>query len=233
MAFEAQELEKYYSALEDQRGYDAACRMALPPDMLGLTVVDVACRKGKGVYKISDQVGPDGVAIGLDWRADKLADARAGAARAVRTSSLEDSNMRFVEAYPEQIADVLDAGSVDIVYVNSVMNVFYDVPATLKAFHDVLKHRGLLVCDTVIASARRDADVIAAAKANNNAVQSAVDADTLIGWLGEAGFALGTIRAQTLGPISPEADCEGNLTTPLAPSEERVDFAVIHIQVRA
>ena len=228
-----EDLEKHYGSFFDNSGYDATCRMILPHELAGLTVLDVACRRGKGVYKCTDRVGAAGRAIGIDWRPDMLDRARSGEWHACRKNDLAVSNMQFIQAYPEQIADVLEAQSVDVAYVNSVMNLFYDPCAALAAIHDVLKPQGLLVCETVIASAPRDMDVVAAARANGNSVQAAVDADALLTWFADAGFSLGTIQARTMNAVHPAANCEGELTAPLAPSSERVEFAAIHIQVRA
>jgi len=233
MAFDAQELDAYYKARPSTSWFDATCHMSVPHDVWGKTVVDLACRRGKGVYKFSGMVGEEGQAIGVEWREGMIERANEGVEHALSKSGLTVNNMRFIEAYPEQLAEVVEAESVDVLYVNSVMNLFFDPKATFKAIHEVMKPDGLFVCETVIASAPRDAAVVEAARQLGNAVQAGVDADTLFGWLGEAGFRLGTMRGRTGGILNPAWDAEGNPTVPCAPSSESIEFTTIELQVRA
>ena len=47
-----------------------------------ITSFDVGCRRGKGVFKISALVGEKGRAIGVDWSATYIAEAKADSERA-------------------------------------------------------------------------------------------------------------------------------------------------------
>ncbi len=74
------ELEAYYAALPREGGLVAQCRMALEGvDLAGKRVLDVGCRRGKGVFKLSEQVGADGYVVGVDWRPDFVDTARKAA----------------------------------------------------------------------------------------------------------------------------------------------------------
>lgn len=233
MAFDAQELQAYYAAQPLTSWFDATCHMSVPHDVWGKTVVDVACRRGKGVYKFSGMVGDEGLAIGVEWREGMIERANAGVEHAMAKSGLTVNNMRFIEVYPEQLAQVIDAQSVDVLYVNSIMNLFCSPQETFKAIHDIMKPDGLFVLETVIASAPRDAGVVEAARKLGNAIQAGVDADTLFAWLGDAGFRLGTMRGRTGGIINPAWDAEGNPVASCAPSTESVEFTTMELQVRA
>lgn len=65
-------IESYYASLKRDDAVVSRCKMWLPTgssgkDLWGQTIVDIACRKGKGVYEIAEDVGPNGRAIGIDW----------------------------------------------------------------------------------------------------------------------------------------------------------------------
>ena len=45
-------------------------------DLAGKTVLDIGCRRGKGVFKLSDRVGNAGHVIGVDWVAPYIAEAK-------------------------------------------------------------------------------------------------------------------------------------------------------------
>ena len=117
------ELQNYYDALPDVYGYDALCKMDIPKELPGKTALDVACRRGKGVYKLAEQVGPTGRALGCEWRADMLERARAGEARAIEKCGFAESNMEFLDVFPEELCDVVEESCADFVYVNCVLNL--------------------------------------------------------------------------------------------------------------
>lgn len=58
MAVESDELQQYYAELACDGGFEARCHMELPErSLVGARIVNVGCRRGKGTYKLSEQVG--------------------------------------------------------------------------------------------------------------------------------------------------------------------------------
>ena len=231
MGYTVEELQAYYSALPEVSGFDAVCKMQLPKELPYKTAIDLGCRRGKGVYKMAELVGPKGKAIGIEWRADMLACAREGEAHALQKCGFETSNMVFCEAYPENLCDVIDEACADFAYVNSVLNLLYDPTRALAQLHRVLKPGGLLVCDTVLASGPRNAAVVAKARELGNAVQSAPHRKELMSWLMVAGFDVSSIGAFSMGKADPTLDADGNPTLPLTPSDEPVSFVATSIHI--
>ena len=51
-------LQRHYENLACEGGFEARCHMELPErSLVGARVVNVGCRRGKGTYKLSEQVG--------------------------------------------------------------------------------------------------------------------------------------------------------------------------------
>ena len=120
------DIDGYYHNREHEFGFASMSRMTLP-GMKGQRVLNVCCRRGKGVFKMSAMVGKKGRVIGVDWSPSYIAEAEADSERAWRKNHLQESNMEFHVAYPE---DLMEAGigdnSVDMVYINNVMTLLYD-----------------------------------------------------------------------------------------------------------
>ena len=78
---ESDELQQYYAELACDGGFEARCHMELPErSLVGARIVNVGCRRGKGTYKLSEQVGEGGFVVGVDWNEAFVEAARAGAA---------------------------------------------------------------------------------------------------------------------------------------------------------
>ena len=225
------ELKSYYDALPEVYGWDALCRMSIPKELPHKVALDVACRNGKGVYKLSDQVGSRGTAIGVDWRADMLRRAKDGEEHAMQKTGLTHSNMRFVDAYPETLGQAIGEGQVDFVYVNCVLNLFLDPAEALRQIKNVLKPGGLLVCDTVLATRPRKASVVAEARELGNAIQAAPFRKDLMTWMASAGFDVTSIGAFAGEKVDPASDANGNLVVPTAESDETVSFVATSIHI--
>ena len=58
MAFTLDELKAHYAQLPESGGLDSRCEMFVPGGLNDQMALDLACRRGKGVYKLSDHVGP-------------------------------------------------------------------------------------------------------------------------------------------------------------------------------
>ncbi len=168
------ELSAYYSNKIFEYNFASMCKMSVPLRLEGLRVLDIGCRRGKGVFKLSSRVGDTGHVIGIDWSEQHIAEAKQRCERAWRESGLSHNNMEFHVAFPEDLgsAGIADE-SIDLAFVNSVVNLAYDYDRVFAELHRVLKPGGLLICETVLANAERDETVMAKAREIGNNVQSA------------------------------------------------------------
>ena len=72
-------LQRHYENLACEGGFEARCHMELPErSLVGARIVNVGCRRGKGTYKLSEQVGEGGFVVGVDWNEAFVEAARAG-----------------------------------------------------------------------------------------------------------------------------------------------------------
>lgn len=183
-------LKDYYGGKQFEYGFTSVCKMLLPASLLrGKNVLDVACRRGRGVYKLSAMVGDGGGVIGIDWNASFIDEAKDGMERAWRKNNLVRNNMEFRVAYPEDlIAAGIGSSTMDAVYVNNVMTLLYSQAEAIKEFARVLKPGGLLIMETVFADRARDDEVVARARAAGNSIQAARTCEENLAWLAAAGF---------------------------------------------
>ena len=252
------ELDSYYEDKHEREdGFDSACRMTLPlegdidgyyhnrehefgfasmsrmtlPGMKGQRVLNVCCRRGKGVFKMSAMVGKKGRVIGTDWSPSYIAEAEADSERAWRKNHLQESNMEFHVAYPE---DLMEAGigdnSVDMVYINNVMTLLYDQEKAIKEFYRVLKPGGLLVCETIFSDKERDDEVVRKARAIGNSVQAGRTKEELFALLSAAGFGKPEIVDEF--EVAADQGFKANRTVEVVESDEDVTFSAVAINVR-
>ena len=130
-----------------------------------------------GVEHLRHALGEGGVGVGKRRVVDhgQLAALRSQRSeRAWRESGLSHNNMEFHVAYPEDLARIgIEDDSLDMVFVNSVINLAYDYERAFAEMFRVLKPGGLLICETVLSNAERDETVMSAAREIGNNVQSA------------------------------------------------------------
>lgn len=227
------QLEHYYSQMNREFGYASLCHMSLPAGLEGMTVLDVGCRRGKGVFKLSERVGASGHAIGVDWTAEHIAEAVDRMDRAAMETGLPSNNMEFHLAYPE---DLLAAGLgdavVDMVFVNSVLHLMCEPKRALAEMHRVLKPGGLLVCEVALADGPRDCAVVEAARGLGNSIQAAPWRAEFEECLEQMGFAVEV--AEGPYPVEASMGFKQGHEVPVAPSGEGVSFEafVLHATKR-
>lgn len=141
------ERNRYYEAMPRDGHYVGRCEMLLPDELAGKRVLDLGCRRGKGACKIADRVGPEGSVMGVDPSESFVEAARAYVAKhAARRAKVEGAiDPTFACAPFEDLrkAGVEDA-SVDMVFVNSVLNLAWDRDAALREIARVLAPGGTL-----------------------------------------------------------------------------------------
>ena len=154
----------YYAALAPVAGFQGRCAMSIPADLEGKRVLDVCCRKGKGAFALADAVGPSGFVVGVDPDAGNVAAACAAAPGNHRAGASWACFLRFSQAIPENLSsDRIGDEAFDLVYINSVMNLVWSLPASLAEFARVLTPGGRLwVAQGVFADDGSDAQGVRA-----------------------------------------------------------------------
>lgn len=228
-------LRRHYDGLVCEGGFEARCHMELPERPLaGARVVNVGCRRGKGTYKLSEQVGEDGFVVGIDWNEAFAEAARAGVPKALERSGLSRCNMAFRVGFPEDLTGAgIEDGWADFVYLNSSLSLFASPAQALKECCRVLAPGGALLVEVPVAApggvlvaevpvaAPGGADraaIVKAARALPNAVQAAPTFDELLAWLAAAGFAEPVIRNER--PLSPEEGGAPDRPAPTVPGDD-------------
>ena len=252
----AAELDDYYGKKDLEFGFTSVCKMTLPdegsmedyyaqthefgfasmskmtlPGLSGKRVLDVCCRRGKGVYKLSSMVGESGHVIGVDWSPSFIADARDGEEHAWRKNHLKKSNMEFRVAYPEDlIAAGIGDSSVDVVYINNVITLVYDLEKTFAEFARVLKPGGLLICEAIFADRERDPEVVAKARAIGNSVQAGRTREEFFSLMAAAGF--GEPEVVDEYEVPADQGFKANRKVEVVENDEGVTFFAVALNVR-
>lgn len=197
-----EQLQAHYQRINPHGGITARCKMWLPPLLEGRVVLDVGCRRGRGVYQIADRTGKSGRAVGVDWRPSFIEDARAHAAENLDRSGLGPECMSFAVGYPEDLAAAgVEDGSVDVVVVNSVLELCFDPAAALAQICRVLKSGGELYHATFLADSPVDPAWRSEAVRQCNPLGVALTEGEMHDLCRKAGF--GAVRQLGFEPVEP------------------------------
>lgn len=225
------DLMLYYGHRSFEYGYESMCRMVLPDDLEGKTVLDAGCRRGKGAYKLSEKVGPTGHVIGVDWNAEYIREAKEGVPRALERSGFDRSNMEFFVVYPEDLSDTgIKDESVDLIYGNSSLNLTYEPVEVLKEMFRLLKPGGLLVLEIVVAERDRSESWIRSARRLGNCIQASFSRKRLRELLNEVGFA-GPVVMEAF-PVDPKQGSVPDAQTALVDENDDTRYCaeVLHLR---
>ena len=223
-------IDSYYHDREHEFGFASMSRMTLPK-MDGQRVLNVCCRRGKGAFKMSALVGAKGRVIGTDWSSAYVEEAKADSEKAWRKNHLKETNMEFHVAYPENLMEAgIGNNSVDMVYINNVMTLLYDQGEALKEFYRVLKPGGLLICETIFASDKRDEGVVRKARAIGNSIQAARTREEFLEMSNAAGF--GAPETVDEFEVAVDQGFKANYKVEAIESDEDVKFYAVALNIR-
>ncbi len=220
------DLRAYYAGAQFEYGLPSLCKMTLPADLEGKTVLDIGCRRGKGVFKLSSRVGASGHVIGIDWVEAYIEEAAKKMDRAWHDSGLPQNNMEVHVGYPEALyaVDIADS-SVDVVFINSVSNLVFDTEAAYSEMLRVLRRGGYVVNETVLADRARDERVISEARSIGNSVQSAPDKRTFEDMLAHVGFR--SVSYSNSEPVTPDEGALPQIPADLVETDEDVRYTAL------
>lgn len=217
------ELRNYYASLPREYGFDSQCRMEILGEVRGKRILDVDCRRGKGVVKLSDWVGQWGFVLGVDPNPDFISTACSFVDSAWRKNGLIHSNMDYRVAYAEALKECgISQGRFDIVYTNSSLALAYNASLAIREMHQTLRPGGMLVYDGVVAQDDRDAGVVAQARKIGNTVQSAFSCDDLARFARDAGF--DAPEYHDISVVDPETGFNDRYEVPIVTTNEHVTF---------
>lgn len=121
------------------------CGTVIPGGLEGATVVDLGCGTGRDVYLLAQLVGPRGRVIGVDMTPEQLAVAR-GTLDWHRTRfGAGCPEIEFHEGLIERLEELpIEAGSVDAIVSNCVINLAEDKAAVFRGARRLLRPGGAM-----------------------------------------------------------------------------------------
>ena len=130
---------------EEVRSKYYGCGIVVPAALSGARVLDLGAGSGRDVYLISQLVGPDGEAVGVDMTDEQLATANVHIDWHMRRFGYGRSNVKFLKGYIEKLGELgLKPASYDVIVSNCVINLSVDKLAVLRGAFGLLKPAGEL-----------------------------------------------------------------------------------------
>jgi arsenite methyltransferase len=146
----------------------------------GETVLDLGSGAGNDVFIARHEVGPEGRVLGVDMTPDMIGRARANAAK------LGFDNVEFRLGEIEHLP--VEAGSVDVVISNCVLNLVPDKARAFAEMARVLRRGGRFCVSDIVATGELPAGVRAAAGLYVGCVAGAIPEADYLGLLAKVGF---------------------------------------------
>jgi SAM-dependent methyltransferase len=157
----------------------------------GETVLDLGSGAGNDVFIARHEVGAEGRVIGVDMTPEMIAKARANAAK------LGFGNVEFRLGEIERLP--VEAGSVDVIISNCVLNLVPDKAAAFAEMFRVLRPGGRFCVSDIVATGELPGSVREAAGLYVGCVAGAMPAADYLGLIAAAGF--GNVRVAEAKPI--------------------------------
>jgi arsenite methyltransferase len=146
----------------------------------GETVLDLGSGAGNDAFIARHEVGPDGRVIGVDMTPEMIAKARASA------SKLGYENVEFRLGEIERTP--VEAGSVDVVISNCVLNLVPDKASAFAEMFRVLRPGGRFCVSDIVATGELPTPVQDAAGLYGGCVAGAMPEADYLALLAEVGF---------------------------------------------
>jgi SAM-dependent methyltransferase len=166
------------------RGYGCGSPVLDAKLQPGERVVDLGCGRGVECFIAARQVGPQGLATGIDMLDNMLALAGQGAAAVEKR--LGYKNLEFHKGYLESLP--LKDEQTDVVLSNCVMNLSAHKRRAFAEIHRVLKAGGRLVISDVVCEQEPSAALRNDELLRGECIAGALTQKDLVGILEETGF---------------------------------------------
>ncbi len=147
----------------------------------GETVLDLGSGAGIDVFLAAKKVGENGRVIGVDMTADMVSRGRELA------QEHDFGNVEFRLGDIEHLP--VDSGTVDVVISNCVINLTPDKLASFKEVHRVMKPGGRILIADLVTAGELPPDVRASAAAWADCLAGAMEKETYLETIRQAGFA--------------------------------------------
>ncbi len=226
----AENLNEYYANGQLEYGFASLCKMTLPENLDGKNILDIGCRRGKGVFKLSSRVGNSGFVVGMDWVPEYITEARARMERAWQDSGLSANNMAFELGYPEELATMgFKDSSFDMIFINSVINLVCDQNQVLRECYRVLKPGGTLILESTFANGERMQEVQEKARHIGNSIQASPSREQLVDLISSVGFR--EVVYQNEHSVQPADGALPDRPVPVVDTDEDIEFTacVMHV----
>ncbi|PJZ49173.1 methyltransferase domain-containing protein [Leptospira saintgironsiae] len=140
---------------EDVKEKFYGCGSPFPPNLKGLTVLDLGCGSGRDSYLLSHLVGPEGKVIGVDMTEEQISIAKNFIDYHTEKFGYSKPNIEFKQGFIEDLESLgIESESIDLVISNCVINLSPDKPKVFKEILRVLKPGGELYFSDVFSSRR-------------------------------------------------------------------------------
>ncbi|ACV22357.1 arsenite S-adenosylmethyltransferase [Slackia heliotrinireducens] len=223
MEYTIDELRQYYASMPQEFGFASMCKMTLPQNVEGMRVIDIGCRRGKGVQKFASRIGSDGFVLGVEPNdafvreaVDRIREAGAESDKPLAPTEIRQGFFEMLGLSPGE------EHTFDLVYANSSLNLCKNMPEAVRQMALAARPGATLLLETVLATGERDVAVLGAARKMGNAVQSAPSKDEFLGWLSDAGFI--DVQRTVVQKLTPDAAYKQDTKVPCVDSVECVEF---------
>jgi arsenite methyltransferase len=131
------------------------CGSPIPFALEGKTVLDLGCGTGRDSYILSQLVGPTGRIIGVDMTDQQLTVANRHIDYHMEKFGYDAPNVEFHKGIIEDLSDLpIEAGSVDLIVSNCVINLSSNKLNVFKEIKRLLKPNGELYFSDIFAGRR-------------------------------------------------------------------------------
>jgi len=131
------------------------CGLILPEALEGAQILDLGCGAGRDCYVLSRLAGARGRVVGIDMTPEQLQVARLHRDYHAAQFGYSDSNVDFILADIEQLADTdLEDNRFDLIVSNCVINLVTDKRAVLDQAYRLLKPGGEMYFSDVYSDRR-------------------------------------------------------------------------------